>query len=179
MDFSPAYPSSLICNKSLLTLVVSVEPRITRWLTIVPISVACPRHATDGGAVREIDLNEVDPRFAEKLSGLRGTLSSILSEPHSFGRQPVLGGPFLLSLLTEVCERVNQGAKDIVPFRWTLPHCCMWECGFSLYHRKLVRAIRLLQHKTFNFPPHHYRVNCLMKTQHDGIHPAEAYPGGL
>lgn len=73
---------------------------------------------TGGGDADEvIGPDKVSSKFAEKLSGLRETLSSILSEPHRFGGQPVLGGPVLVSLLSEVCERVNQGAKDIVPLR--------------------------------------------------------------
>ena len=73
--------------------------------TIIPI--------TD--ADRSVSVDEVKPAFATKLSGLRDTLSGILREPHQFGGQPVVGGVMFTSLLSDLCERVNQGAKDIVP----------------------------------------------------------------
>ena len=66
-------------------------------------------------ADRSVGVDEVEPAFAAKLSGLRDTLSGILREPHQFGGQPVVGGVMFTSLLSDLCVRVNRGAKDIVP----------------------------------------------------------------
>ncbi|CAN0316110.1 unnamed protein product [Ascophyllum nodosum] len=83
--------------------------------TFETVRVVCmpSPHAEIGD--RSVSVDEVKPAFATKLSGLRDTLSGILREPHQFGGQPVVGGVMFTSLLSDLCERVNQGAKDIVP----------------------------------------------------------------
>lgn len=70
-------------------------------------------------AGREIPQAEVSAEFTEKVSELRRVLATdLLVEPHKFGDRPIEGGVALATLLTKVCEAVNEGSTDLVPLRW-------------------------------------------------------------
>ena len=77
---------------------------------------------------RSVSVDEVEPAFAAKLFGQRDTLSGILRGSRQFGGQPVVGGVMFTSLLSDLCETVNQGAKDIVPLVCVCAsvYLCIW-----------------------------------------------------
>lgn len=70
-------------------------------------------------ADRQISQGEVSPAFAAKVQKLRHLLATdLLTKPHSFGNEAIVGGKVLSSLLTGVCEAVNDGLSDVFPLRW-------------------------------------------------------------
>ena len=57
--------------------------------------------------------------FTAKVSKLRRVLATeMLIEPHMFGDRPIKGEAALATLLTKVCDVVNEGSQDLVPLRW-------------------------------------------------------------
>lgn len=64
-----------------------------------------------------INLTELDPDFLKKMADIRSLVAKRLAEPHFFGGEVVLGGFILSTLMTRVCETVNERGKDVVPCR--------------------------------------------------------------
>lgn len=67
---------------------------------------------------KEVDQGDISPTFAKKVASVRQVLADeLINEPHVVGGQPVMGGAMLSSLLTAVCDAVNEGSKDLQPLR--------------------------------------------------------------
>lgn len=64
-----------------------------------------------------VDLTELSPTFLKKLDTIRGVVADLLAEPHFLGGEVVMGGLVLRTLMTRVCEVLNQQGKSIIPQR--------------------------------------------------------------